>query len=291
MKLAIDIGSNTSKCLLAEKTSNGLEKLFELSIENRISAGDGRLVSNASQMIANAVQKFIAEAKNYCQDFQTIAVATSALREAPNGVDVALQASKQCATTIRILSGEAEAEFSFLGAMSDNAIPNTEKDAFFDLGGGSLEVVFGNKGKVEQAFSLPVGAVVLTKKFCASEKISEQTASEILSFLDFEFANVNFSTPEILVGVGGAVVAARLMNEKINAIKSNKISVDQIKEFIQILSSMSVQERSERFKIARNRADIIVPAFLCIVALAKRLSITEIFHTFHNLRYGLILNS
>ena len=36
MKLVIDIGSNTSKCLLAEKTSSGLNKLFELSLENRI---------------------------------------------------------------------------------------------------------------------------------------------------------------------------------------------------------------------------------------------------------------
>ena len=69
MKLVIDIGSNTSKCLLAEKTSSGLNKLFELSLENRISAGSGKLVDNASDMIANAIKKFVIEAKKKYADF------------------------------------------------------------------------------------------------------------------------------------------------------------------------------------------------------------------------------
>ena len=289
MKLVIDIGSNTSKCLLAEKTSSGLNKLFELSLENRISAGSGKLVDNASDMIANAIKKFIFEAKKFSASFTITAVATSALREAIEGKDVAKKASATCGVDVKILSGEEEAKYAYLGAMSDSSIPYCNHNAFFDLGGGSLEIVFG-AANVQNIFSLPIGAVVLTKTFCKDEVISSQAKKEIEVFLENQIAKIDSPEPEILVGAGGAVVAARLMNEKINGKQSNKITIAEIERFIEILLPMSVETRAERFGIARNRADIIVPAFLCITALAKRLNKAEIFHTFHNLRYGLILN-
>ncbi len=291
MKLVIDIGSNTIKCLLAKVDEFGnIQKLFEHSLESRISAGGGALVENASTLISNSIEVLVEKAKAYYSDFQSIAVATSALRSASNKADVIADVLKKTSIAINILSGDDEARLSYLGACSDIAIPNCSTKTYFDLGGGSMEIVFGNLSNVDVAYSLPIGAVNLTKKFCTSEKISKQTRAEISDFIAKAFTNISKNKSDVLVGAGGAVVAARLLNEKINGIFSNKISLENIENFIEVLSSMSIAERVENFSIAKSRADILVSALICVGGLMRHLGHSELLHTFNNLRYGVIIN-
>ncbi|MBE6414407.1 MAG: hypothetical protein E7035_07650 [Verrucomicrobiaceae bacterium] len=291
MKLVIDIGSNTIKCLLARVNKQGnIEKLFEHSLESRISAGGGILVENASTLIANSIEVLIEKAKAYCNNFQSIAVATSALRDAPNKEDVIADVLEKTSVAINVLSGYEEARLSYLGACSDNAIPNSPTKTYFDLGGGSMEIVFGNSFTMKGAYSLPIGAVSVTKKFCTSEKISKQTRTEISDFVAKAFANIPKDKSDILVGAGGAVVAARLLNEKINGVISNKILLSDIETFVDVLSEMSVSERVKKFFIAKSRADILVSALICVGGLMRHLGHSELLHTFNNLRYGVIIN-
>ncbi|MBO5254575.1 MAG: hypothetical protein J6B07_01985 [Opitutales bacterium] len=291
MKLVIDIGSNTIKCLLAKVDEFGnIQKLFEHSLESRISAGGGILVENASTLISNSIEVLMEKAKTYCNNFQSIAVATSALRDASNKDDIIADVLEKTSVAINVLSGYEEARLSYLGACSDNAIEASSTKTYFDLGGGSMEIVFGKSLDVCSSYSLPIGAVTLTKKFCLSEKISKQTRTEILDFVVKAFTNIPKNKNDILVGAGGAVVAARLLNEKINGIFSNKISLENIENFIEVLSSMSIAERVENFSIAKSRADILVSALICVGGFMRHLGHSELLHTFYNLRYGVIIN-
>ena len=81
MILAIDIGSNTIKCLLGYAENGVVVRVFEKSLENRILDNGGVLVENASQMIADSIVDFKASAKEFCDEFQVKVVATSALRD------------------------------------------------------------------------------------------------------------------------------------------------------------------------------------------------------------------
>ena len=71
------------------------------------------------------------------------AVATSALRDAANSSEICGKVFDATSIKIRILSGKEEAELSYRGAMSDPAVNGNLSNLFFDLGGGSMEVVGG----------------------------------------------------------------------------------------------------------------------------------------------------
>ncbi len=291
MKLVIDIGSNTSKCLLGEVVDGKLEKFFEQTLECRICVRKGILVKNAEDMLVDAINHFARRVKDFSEKFDCIAVATSALRESPSRESVIKSVFARTGVCIKILSGEDEARLSFAGACSDSIFAQVKKSAFFDLGGGSLEVVFGELGILKSAKSFPLGAVSLTNMFRAKdERDSPEFVANIARYVyeNLELSSLFLSQPEILIGAGGAVAAARLMNEKINNVKSNKILVSEIERFVEILAPMSVEERISKFGVSKSRADILVAAFVCIIELAKKLDIGEIFHTFHNLRYGVI---
>lgn len=292
MKLAIDIGSNTSKCLLATFSKGELEKVFEKSLECRISAGTNKLVDSAGEMIVQAIDNFLAQTRTFTDKFDCIAVATSALRDSPQRDSIVDYVHRQTGVHIKILSGDDEARLSFLGACSDAQLPVQSNCAYFDLGGGSLEVAFGRDKQLISAQSFKIGAVVLTRMFCvSSEYVSSSEIKSIGNYVEGVLSDMSALPLNILIGAGGAVVAARMLNEKINSVVSNKISVSQIRRFIEILAPMSVQERSDTFGIAKTRADILVPAFICIAKLAQKLGVEEIYHTFNNLRYGVLLDS
>ena len=291
MKLAIDIGSNTIKCLLARKDgSGGLEKFFERSLESRISAGRGRLVDSAADIISSSIKTLVAEAKTSAPDFEVLAVATSALRDAPNRAEVAAAVLGATGVPVKILSGDEEARLSYLGACSDPAVAAFGTKTYFDLGGGSLEIVCGVGLEVKRSASLTVGAVSLTKMFCDGEIVGEAQSDAIDRYVSEALSCVEIPRAEVLVGAGGAVVAARMLNQKLNGVSSNIITLADIGAFAELLAKMTVAERVEKFLLAKSRADILVSALLCVRALMRRAGHKTLLHTFNNLRYGIILD-
>ena len=179
--LAIDIGSNTIKCLLGRARGGEVERVFERTAQARISAGRGRLVAGAAEIISEAAAAFEAEARGFGENFSTVAVATSAMRDSPQGPQVAAEVFRRCGVRVQILDGRSEARLSFLGAMSDPLIDSSLPCAYFDLGGGSLEVVFGRGGEVGRSASMPIGAVNLAREFLKDPRapVSERDARAI----------------------------------------------------------------------------------------------------------------
>lgn len=82
--LAIDIGSNTIKCLLGRVENCAVARLYERTLDRRI-MGSGALVPNAADVVSDSVSLFVREAAAFAPAFKTVAVATSALRDSPAG--------------------------------------------------------------------------------------------------------------------------------------------------------------------------------------------------------------
>lgn len=292
-RLVVDIGSNTIKCLFAELESGKLTKIYEKTLDNRISAG-GRLVDNAAEIIITSLEDFVSEAKRYSDEFQILAVATSALREAERASEIICKVEQSTKIRIQILSGEDEARVSYSGAMSDEALPLASVYSFFDLGGGSIELAFGDKKNVCDFCSLPLGAVTMTRAFLPDEPPSKNQIQALRSHIrsEFEEALGGKSLPRggVLVGVGGAVVAARFM-KRVSAFTGNEFEITraEISTMLETISAITPQERSRKFSIPASRADIIPAAFVCIEVLMDFLGAEKLFHTFCNLRYGLIV--
>ena len=233
--LAIDIGSNTIKCLLGRARGGEVERVFERTAQARISAGRGRLVAGAAEIISEAAAAFEAEARGFGENFSTVAVATSAMRDSPQGPQVAAEVFRRCGVRVQILDGREEARLSFLGAMSDPLIDSSLPCAYFDLGGGSLEVVFGRGGEVGRSASMPIGAVNLTREFLkdprAPVSARDARAIEVRARAAID-AGLDFPIPDfkILAGAGGAVVAARFAKKALGlGGEENRISLSQMR--------------------------------------------------------------
>ena len=281
--LAIDIGSNTIKCLLGRVENGAVVRLYERTVDSRI-MGRGALVANAAELVAAAVSTFKKDAARFSEIFSCVAVATSALRDSPKKGEIVSYVAARTGVEIDVISGEAEARLSFSGAMSDPLVDSSKRCAYFDLGGGSMEVVAGFGGTVEFARSLDVGAVRLTRECSSNAEYFERSADAICRQL------ADFPETEILVGAGGAVVAARLMKQKLGlGGAENSLSLADIQMCYDAVAPLASSERVEKFSVPAGRADILPAAFACIIELMRYLRKTSLIHTFNNMRYGLVL--
>lgn len=297
--LAVDIGSNTIKCLLGRANPDGsVERIYEETKNSRVSSMESAgLVPNAAELAADSISQFQSAAGNFAKDFKTYAVATSAFRLALNGQSIADDIFSICGTKVEILSENDEARLSYLGAMSDPSIDSTEPTAYFDLGGGSLEVVFGSDGKMDKCLSLPVGAVNITRRFIKNPKkpLSPSETSTLNNFFEAEMKSA-FGTGvprfKTLVGAGGAVVAARFAKKALGfGGEDNVITFDQMRMLLDAVCSCDSDTRERKYSVSKGRTDIVPAAFACIYALMRKLGAPSVMHTFCNLRYGLVLEA
>lgn len=295
--LAIDIGSNTTKCLFGRARAGGVEQIFERTAQARISAGRGALVAGAAEIVSGAVAAFESEARGFGENFSTVAVATSALRESPEGPSVAGEIFRLCGVRVKILGGREEARLSFAGAMSDPLVDSSSPCAYFDLGGGSLEVAFGRGGVAEKSASMPIGAVNLTREFLKDPRapVSAGDARAIeeraRAALD---AGLDFPTPGFknLVGAGGAVAAARFAKKALGlGGEENRISLPQMRALFEGVCALRSDGRAREYAVDAGRTDIVPAAFACICALMEKLGAREVVHTFCSLRCGLIISA
>lgn len=290
-RLSVDIGSNTAKCLLADLAGEKCVRVWEDTVDCRILGDGGALVPNAAELVSGAVCRFVSHAESLAGEMEVLVTATSAMRNAPEAAEVAERVRRSSGYAVRVLSEYEEAKYSYLGAMGDELIPPAAGYAFFDLGGGSLEVAFGGRFEMSSAFSFPVGAVAMTRRFfcgadggCAMENLADFLRGV------FDSSKLPRIPPSgILVGTGGAVAAARLMKAKCGfAGAENELSADMIGEMARILDALPARERASAYSIPPSRADIIVAAFVVLEVLMRSLGAEHFLQTFRNLRYGLV---
>ncbi|MGI0151669.1 MAG: exopolyphosphatase, partial [Thermoplasmata archaeon] len=161
----IDVGSNTARLVIFRTSESGaLRAIDERKEVPRLGSGtlpDGSLSSEAFDRGIASLDRF-AHALEALGSPTSAGVATSAVRDAPNGPAFLQQVERTTGISLRTLSGSEEARFAYLGVASawelDNAL-------VCDLGGGSLQIVEVRDGHLQNSVSLPLGVLRLTQRF------------------------------------------------------------------------------------------------------------------------------
>jgi len=291
--LCIDIGSNTVKCSLSRRKKSKITEIFSITKDLRI-FNSVNSWNEISAKISYAIDDFILQAKELSESFSIRAVATSALRESQFKDLIIADVTKKTSVDIEILTGEQEAEFSFKGAMQDAFLKKQKNTIFIDLGGGSLEIVFAKEMSVINSFSLPLGAVRMMNKFIQEpkEKVPYDIIEKIIAECSDSISKIKLPFDEFLcVGAGGSVSAARHMLYGKFTKQNNLVRLDDLDNLLKKISDMTLEERCLNFKIKEARADIILPAFACLIALLRCFGVKKLFHTTSALRAGLIADS
>ena len=161
----VDIGTNSTRLLVAEPEGDSLRELARESIVTRLGEGvdaTGRLGDEPQARVFRVLDGFRETMDAHDADVRTV-VMTSAVRDAANGAEFADAVRERYGLTGRTLSGDEEARLSFLGATSSRA--GAGALLVIDIGGGSTEMVEGERGEVDFHVSTQVGVVRHTERF------------------------------------------------------------------------------------------------------------------------------
>jgi exopolyphosphatase/guanosine-5'-triphosphate,3'-diphosphate pyrophosphatase len=163
----IDIGSNTTRLLIAEvETGGSVTELDRRTAVTRLGEGVDK-TGTLSKAAVGRVRKMLDEYVHAMREAAVeanIAVLTSAVRDSENGEQFLASLREDYDLDARILTGDQEAQLTFLGVMSGRTQADERRTLVIDLGGGSTELIVGVPSRVDFHVSLQLGVVRQTER-------------------------------------------------------------------------------------------------------------------------------
>jgi exopolyphosphatase/guanosine-5'-triphosphate,3'-diphosphate pyrophosphatase len=251
---AIDIGSNAVRLMLSRVYDNGDEAVFikESLIRVPIRLGEDvfahqRITQEKTEQLATVLQAFKLIVQAY-QAEDCITCATSAMREARNGADIARDIKKRIGVDIEIIEGKREAAIIYSSHIN-RAFRADAPLLYIDVGGGSTEVTLLSRSRIVESGSFKIGTVRILQKGRSKRELDRLKA--------WLRAKVAPNHPVAVVGTGGSINNIfRLSRRK----EGKSLSVKLIKEIRGYLESFTVEERIKVLGLRPDRADVIVEA-------------------------------
>jgi exopolyphosphatase / guanosine-5'-triphosphate,3'-diphosphate pyrophosphatase len=257
---AIDIGSNTTRLLVARPMDGQLKAVMEQRAYTRINRAldeSGAVSAEKVAEVAEVVATQVRLARELGAD-AIRAVATAAIREASNGEEVARVIGKAAGVPVEILSEEDEGRLSFIGATKTLGHPVEGRVGVVDVGGGSTEVAIGAvPGGVEVVRSWRVGSGALADELIASDPPSAAEIRKVRDRIDDVFAGVEVEHPAQAVAVGGSATSLRRL---VGAV----LEYETLERGIRILAGEPAAEVARRFELDAERVRILATGVLLL---------------------------
>lgn len=293
-RAVVDIGTNTVKLLVADVTGpNRIVPVLANDVTTRLGEGlvcsldnaaPQRLLPEAITRTCVTVAAFQREARSLGAT-DVIAVATSAVRDAVNRSEFLNLLREVAGLEARVLTGDDEARLIFMGVNTDPAWSGAAL-LVMDVGGGSAELIQGEGGRVQRHASWPIGAVRLKEQFGEGRWDAMRVFLRerfVESLRGFEAAGRR------MIATGGGInVCARM-----RAGKSDGVVMDRewLREAVDRLERMPLEERRKAPGVPAERADIIVPGGAVFAAAMDVLGATEMTVSTRSLRFGVLADT
>ncbi|MEJ2719546.1 MAG: exopolyphosphatase [bacterium] len=260
---AIDIGSNAVRLLLTNVIEDAGPPLFKketlVRLPLRLGADAfslGRISDDKIERLVEAVIGFKHLIRAY-PALDYMAMATSAMRVAENGAEVAAIVDERAGILFDIIDGQTEAEVIYANHIEDRLDP--DKNYFYvDVGGGSTEISVIVNHNVVACGSFAIGTVR-----ALGDGIDPTEWRSMKSWLMEHTAD---HRPIVGIGSGGNINKIF----KISRIKDGSpISYKRLKKMHKYLSSFTLDERISRLRLRPDRADVIIPASEIYLSVMK----------------------
>lgn len=299
----LDIGTNSVRLLLVRINANDsftiLSQQKEVVRLGEDEFIDGYLRPEAMRRAALVCRTLADMAHAYEAD-EIVAIATAATREARNQDEFLRLLREEAGLEVHTISGREEARLIYLGVAS--GIDLRERRALFlDIGGGSTELVLGSQQQPEFLDSMRLGAIRLTSLFFVPGEPGPVTADRY-ALIQRYVRNASIRTiqrlgehgADLMIGSSGTIenladIAARRFHGRDRA-PSDTLTLEQLREVVQALCEMSLEERRSVPGINPDRADIIIAGSIILETLMTDLGMEEIRVSDRGLRQGLIVD-
>jgi exopolyphosphatase / guanosine-5'-triphosphate,3'-diphosphate pyrophosphatase len=279
----VDIGTNSTRLLVAEVSGGSVEELDRRLAITRLGEGvDARrkLLPTAIARVRNVLVEYRRAADELGAE-RTLALATSAIRDAENGEAFLGELEWSYGFETRLLSGDEEALLTFRGVASGRTI--TESTLVVDVGGGSTELILGGPEGVAFHTSLDLGCVRLTERFLHGDP---PTAEELKACGDHVRELLREAVPPQVnpttaLGVAGTVTTLATLDlgleeEVPELVHGHGLPAERVDQFLGELGARPLSELRELPGLHPERAPVIVAGVVVVLEILRQFGLEEL---------------
>jgi exopolyphosphatase/guanosine-5'-triphosphate,3'-diphosphate pyrophosphatase len=298
-----DIGTNSTRLLIADvdPSSGAVEPLLRRSAVTRLGSGvdsNGALSQEAIARVFDTLADYRAAIDaHHC--VANLAVLTSAVRDASNGADFAARVREDYGLDARVLSGEEEAQLTFLGAMSsrpaDSDPTSTEPTVVIDIGGGSTEFIVGRGRTAGFHTSLPAGVVRMSERHIHSDPPTSEELQDLA--MDVRTTLLEGLPPEERaavkrgIAVAGTATSAAAMAQELDPYDPDRVHgyallLATVELLLARLADMTEDERRRVVGLHPDRAPTIVAGMILLEEAMHAFELDEVEVSEHDILYG-----
>lgn len=261
---AIDIGSNSVRLLVTNiiptKDHTFYQKVSMIRLPIRLGSDaftKGAISKKNIKRMTDGMQAFAGLMKVHgVEDFR--ACATSAMRDAENGKELAAHIYKRTGIFIEIIDGKEEANLIFASKLFDKIHPKEDSFVYVDVGGGSTELTVFHKKKITASKSFKIGTVRLLNNI-----VDDSVWGDMENWLK---ENTKGISNLAMIGSGGNINKTH----KISGLEQEEpLSLEYMENFRNKLKQSTREEMITNLGLNLDRADVIIPALKIYILATK----------------------
>jgi exopolyphosphatase/guanosine-5'-triphosphate,3'-diphosphate pyrophosphatase len=296
----VDIGSNSTRLLIAQRDDGRIRELHRETQVTRLGAGvdaGGRLSKDAMQRVYDTLDRFRAEMDAHdCR--AAVAVLTSAVRDSANGQEFADTIRERYRLEPHVLTGNEEAQLTFLGSTSERDPDDRQPTLVLDIGGGSTELVIGSGHTVDFHVSTQAGVVRQTERHIHADPPTDDDlralAADVHSIIADAVPEERRRGVEHAIGVAGtatslAAIAQRLDPYDPERVHGYALARDEARRILGELAAIPVAERRAVPGLHPDRAPTIVAGVVIFLEVLDLFGLEEIEVSEHDILRGAAL--
>ena len=295
VKLAsIDLGSNSTRLLIAEVNDQGLNVLTRMHIVTKMSEKieqTGVISTEAFKRVNSALRNFKKLLiENDVDD--VFVIGTAALRDAKNSDEIIENIKKKYDFEVEVLSGHDEGITTSIGVL--HFMENSENFLIIDIGGRSTEFIYEFENKIISK-SLNLGVVTLSEKYFSNLPIGQELIDEAKLKIETELSQLDIKDKKNVIGVSGTALSlASIFIDQQNfneeELHEIKIDIDNIQEINKRILKMTEAEIITKFRgIDPKRASTITSGIFLLEIILSHYSNSPIIISKNDILEGLIL--
>ena len=275
---AVDLGTNSTRLLVADVEGDRLEEVTRRLTITRLGEGVDerrRLLPVPVARVRNCLAEYRRELEELGAE-RTLAIATSAVRDAENGEAFLGEIEWGYGFTTRLLTGEEEATMMIRGVTAGR--PPLDDVLVVDIGGGSTELVLARDGAVASATSLDVGCVRITERFLGSDPPTPPELAAAGAYVRSLLPELDVSSAIGVAGTVTTVATLDLGDAEYDPARTHghRVSLASVETQLERLAALTNAERLEVPGIEPGRAPVIVAGLVVLREVMTAYRLTEI---------------